>query len=118
MNNVQLNTAFEIGTNEKAVIKGSPLLVEVTGISDSRCPADVQCVWAGNAKVDLKVSGLESGDKVLSFCIGQCENRYREADTVFIQQQREQYLMILSQVKPYPGTGSQKKTVVFTLQKE
>lgn len=26
-------------------------------ISDSRCPADLRCVWAGNAKIKIELSG-------------------------------------------------------------
>lgn len=25
-------------------------------VEDSRCPADVQCIWAGNAKIKIRVS--------------------------------------------------------------
>lgn len=35
--------------------------------SDSRCPADVQCVWAGDAAVLLSLSGEASGEVTLHF---------------------------------------------------
>ena len=116
--NVQLNTPFEVGIHEKAVIQGSNLAMEITEIADNRCPPDVQCFSAGDAKVRLNISGLKSADTVLIFCIGQCEGRYRESDTVTIQHQQEEYSLVLSEVNPYPGKGSQEKTAIFTLKKD
>lgn len=35
-------------------------------VEDSRCPADVQCIWAGTVKVKVKIeSGLGSSEMVL-----------------------------------------------------
>ena len=32
-------------------------------VEDSRCPTDVNCIWAGNAKIKIRVTGLGSGPK-------------------------------------------------------
>jgi hypothetical protein len=32
-------------------------------VEDSRCPTDVDCIWAGNAKIKIQVTGLRSGPK-------------------------------------------------------
>ena len=116
--NIQLNTPFEIAINEKAIIQGSNTVMEITEITDSRCPAYVQCFSAGDAKLKLNITGPETNHTVLSFCIGQCENRYRNADTLAIQYQNQAYSIILSEVNPYPGTGREKKTAVFTIKKD
>ena len=45
---------FRLRLGEVAIIKGTPLLVGLRAVSnDSRCPADAQCVWAGDATVTL-----------------------------------------------------------------
>ncbi len=38
-------------------------LVTVKGFTDSRCPADVQCIWAGERGVTLEVTNLRTGQK-------------------------------------------------------
>jgi hypothetical protein len=51
----------------KAVIADESLTVELTEINDSRCPANVACIWAGHATVTLQVSkpGLVAGRVVI-----------------------------------------------------
>lgn len=38
-------------------------LVAVKGFTDSRCPPDVQCIWAGERGVTLEVTNLRTGQK-------------------------------------------------------
>lgn len=53
---------------------GQAVLVEAAGFGvtfvavteDSRCPADVTCVWAGNAVVELKVSMTDAPDTTVT----------------------------------------------------
>jgi hypothetical protein len=52
---VALNQEFEIKVGEKVSVQGLKISFE-TVAEDSRCPQGVECVWAGNAKVILKVS--------------------------------------------------------------
>lgn len=40
---------------QKSVMRDR-LRIRVVAIEDSRCPQDVNCVWAGNAKVTIKVT--------------------------------------------------------------
>ena len=54
--------AFAKRTNEvqvqinKAVTAKGLKIEFVELVEDSRCPADVQCVWAGNAKIKVRVT--------------------------------------------------------------
>jgi hypothetical protein len=52
---VALNREFEIKVGEKVSVEGLRLSFERVA-EDSRCPKDVKCVWAGNARTILKVS--------------------------------------------------------------
>lgn len=38
-------------------------LVAVKGFTDSRCPADVQCIWAGERGITLEITNLRTGQK-------------------------------------------------------
>lgn len=44
-----LGEPFEVGFGETVAIRGAGLEVRFTGVDDSRCPQDVQCVRAGEA---------------------------------------------------------------------
>ena len=51
---VSPETDFTLRVNELATLAGTNISVRVDSVvSDSRCPVDVQCVWAGNAAVWL-----------------------------------------------------------------
>jgi hypothetical protein len=113
--NVQLNTSFEVPLNGNIFIDSESIELSVNEITDVRCPVDVQCFWAGNAKVELSMEAGNTG-KQLSLCIGQCDTRYQKTDTVGVEHQDKSYNLILTEVKPYPGTGSGKKSAVFILQ--
>jgi len=54
---VQLGSIFQLSIGQTATLPMERLSIRFTGVvEDSRCPVDVQCVWAGNAKVTLDVS--------------------------------------------------------------
>jgi hypothetical protein len=52
---VALNQEFEIKVGETVSVEGLKISFG-TVAEDSRCPEGVKCVWAGNAKVILKLS--------------------------------------------------------------
>lgn len=55
---VSLNQEFELSTGQSVRVTGPGLVVTFQAVpADSRCPSDAQCVWAGNALVQLRVQG-------------------------------------------------------------
>jgi hypothetical protein len=79
------------------------------GLADSRCPENVNCVWAGNATVDLLLSGVTTEGGVnehVKMCLGQCDQKFKEADTLDRKFAGEDYRLILTAVKPYPKVDS------------
>src|ERR1041384_6590460 len=53
----RLGQEFELRIGQRAVIRKTNLTLRfVTVPEDSRCPSDVTCVWAGNARVELLVT--------------------------------------------------------------
>lgn len=52
-NHPALNQSFELKVGQSATVPGLPKITFKGVTEDSRCPEDVTCVWAGNAKVLL-----------------------------------------------------------------
>jgi len=53
---VDLDTPFELSVGQVAEVSGAR--IEFWNVAeDSRCPTDVQCVWEGRVKVELRLSG-------------------------------------------------------------
>jgi len=50
--------AFALPLGQTAAVKGTDVRLTFKDVrTDSRCPIDVQCVWAGEAKIGLVISG-------------------------------------------------------------
>ena len=48
---------FSLAVGKSATVSGTDYRVKFNRVTeDSRCPVDVQCVWAGDAKIELTVS--------------------------------------------------------------
>ena len=55
---------FELKAGRAVTLDGGALRVSFVRVSsDSRCPVDVECVWAGNAEVLLEVGGSRGRGK-------------------------------------------------------
>ena len=50
---------------KKSVAKGEFSIKFVSVTEDSRCPVDAVCVWAGNAKVHVKITDPHGGSKMM-----------------------------------------------------
>ena len=61
--------AFSLPLGKTATVTGTGARITFNRVADdSRCPVDVQCVWAGDAKIELTISGQggASDPKVIS----------------------------------------------------
>ena len=77
--------------------------VVIEGISDSRCPKDVTCVWAGKVDVSLILTSADNQKANVSLCLGQCDNTaFKERDTKTVVLGGLNYKVTLLQVNPYP----------------
>jgi hypothetical protein len=58
---VPLGREFTLAVGQSAVVDDTGLRVSLKGVAqDSRCPADVQCVWEGDATVSIDVASAPS----------------------------------------------------------
>jgi hypothetical protein len=54
---VALRQQFKLKVGQEVVVKEAGIKVSLNAIvEDSRCPTGVQCIWAGNGKVSVKLS--------------------------------------------------------------
>jgi len=49
---------------QKPAAKGEITVKFVSVTEDSRCPADANCIWAGNATVQVKITSRNGGSKM------------------------------------------------------
>ena len=109
---IVLEQEFKLKIGESAKSKPDGLEVEFHSVAeDSRCPRGVNCVWAGNAKILLKVKkdAGKPADVELNTNINPKTSRYLE------------YELRLRELRPYPESDSTIKSsdyeVTLTLHK-
>jgi uncharacterized protein YbbC (DUF1343 family) len=60
----QAQTKVKLGVNKQKTVTADRLKIKfVSLIEDSRCPTDVNCIWAGNAKIQIKVTNRRGAMK-------------------------------------------------------
>ena len=91
----RLGQEFDLRVGERAVFRKTNLTVKFDAVKeDSRCPSDVTCVWAGNARVELQVT---NGRKTKSLTLNSNTAAPLPADSTFAG-----YSVKLVNLNPYP----------------
>lgn len=92
-----------LAAGEEAVISGTNTRLRVDDIADSRCPADVRCVWAGEATVVVTFTG--AGDA--------------RTDTLHLQKRRALdyggHQIRVTDVQPYPRSAGDSSRKIATI---
>ena len=92
-----LDHEFEIKFGQQVAIKGERLRIDFSRVAeDSRCPEGVQCIWAGNGKIILRLTkvGRRSANLTLNTNLDPKQNSYRG------------YEVKLVGLNPYPKQGA------------
>jgi len=56
-----VNEDFTLTVGESIAVQGTPITIRFLGVlEDSRCPVNADCIWAGNARVELELRGLDA----------------------------------------------------------
>ena len=84
----------------------SDVTVRVDSIVDSRCPINAYCIWAGQADVALTLS-KESATATTRLILGASTAAGKRTDSTTVSLASQTYIVILRNVTPYPGTGTQ-----------
>ena len=116
---VSLDIPFQISENETVLINDpspeSPqsLIIQLLNISDSRCPSNVVCVWAGNANISLNITNTKE-TKDVQLCIGDCAlfGLSNEIEIIFGS---ASYVIIFEALAPYPSDLSSEPRQSATL---
>ena len=84
---------------QKSTAKGEVILKFLSVIEDSRCPTDVNCVWVGNAKIEVLITDKRGGSKkaVMNTTTGQ------------LGDQHNGYAIYLTSLTPSPKNGKKIK---------
>ena len=92
---VETGREFDVAVGQEARVKGSNVVIRFRGVTnDSRCPSDVQCVWAGNAVAGFDLSGDGTADASLNTTLEPKSARYSG------------YTITLVGLKPAPKSGT------------
>lgn len=104
-----MNTPFRLQVNQTARIAGENVRITFTRVKeDSRCPKDVECVWEGQAVVDVKVvkDDQDLGSLELTSRAGQEKLAVQYIDSLAIK---------LVDVMPYPRSGQSIDPAAYTI---
>lgn len=98
---------------------GSEVVVRVDSIQDSRCPLNVNCIWAGQAKVKLLLSKDTDSTAVRLSLGADPGSSNKRPDSTTVSLRSESFKVILREVNPYPGSTatSQPQTAVVQVTK-
>ncbi len=92
-------TILYFNEGENRFLKEYQMNVTFKGISeDSRCPKDVNCIWAGVAVAQVEVMGTATRPMTLEIATIDNKARNYSASAVF-----SGYTISLADVQPYPG---------------
>lgn len=92
-------TILYFNEGENRFLKEYQMNVTFKGISeDSRCPKDVNCIWAGVAVAQVEVMGTATRPMTLEIATIDNKARNYSASAVF-----NGYTISLADVQPYPG---------------
>jgi hypothetical protein len=91
------NTPFELKLDEKVFLPKAKreLVVSLVNINDNRCPDNVQCITAGNAMAEIKLTSKDGSEAVTKLVLDQSANA---TDTISVTLDQTNYSVILSEV--------------------
>ncbi len=93
--NAQTTQQVSLRVNKQKSVMRDRLRIKFVAVEDSRCPQDVNCVWAGNAKVTVKVTNRRGESKTFDL------NTNLDAKSVKF----DGYEIKLGDVTPYPRSN-------------
>lgn len=112
----EYDNLFELSTEEQVILPkaSKEIMISLNSINDSRCPKDIQCVWAGNATVELTIMA-ESGAKASAvLCLGDCKDKNGSAR---INLDSKNYLVTLSAVTTSETSAQTKSKASLIIKK-
>lgn len=105
---IVFGSEFGLQQYEQVTLSGgeAPRRLHVSAqlLSDSRCPANVNCVQYGNASVVLSAANSQGKNEQIELCIGDCgKDAMKSTDTVTAAVGATNYRFTLVEIAPFPG---------------
>lgn len=98
------------------VFKATPdtLRFTLNAINDARCPANADCIRAGEATTTfaLTYDGASSAEQTLSIPSPDGKTR---TDSALVRAGTASFVVVLRSVQPFPGLGNGTKTATFVV---
>lgn len=94
-----IKNEYTLTLNKPITLVPGSTLTLVT-VSDSRCPINTNCIWAGNVTTEVKWSANGS-EETINLCLGSCNSVLEKKTFSF---KGTTYLVKLMEVYPFPGT--------------
>ena len=93
---VEAGSPFDLRVGEEAAIAGTDVRIRFDGVrQDSRCPSNVQCVWAGDAEAAFRITTPAGSTDLVLHTNGQPRSANAGG-----------HLIRLESVRPHPAEGS------------
>ena len=104
-----LDRDFKIKYGQELTVKGEDLKVKfVSLLDDSRCPANVTCIWEGDAHIQIGVRRANAEESKMEL---HTNARFNQAGKY------QRYVIRLVALDPYPGTeaGKERSDYIATI---
>jgi hypothetical protein len=103
-NPITLAYPFKLSANQTAYLEPADLVFRFVNVTeDSRCPSDVQCIWAGQVSILIEYWRVSSLEKLGTFTLTLMGSSSSDSSARTI----EGYLVKLERVDPYPVSTRQ-----------
>ena len=102
----RLGQLVQVPVRTSVVYPDAGLKLQFNDLADSRCPEDVQCVWAGQVEALFTLSGVDKGTQVLTvtgFVDGEIDPEEADRQQA-IRAGAQGYRLTLYGAAPYPNT--------------
>lgn len=105
-NNVDFSGKYVIKVGETKNVPQNANLANLTfqEYTDSRCPANAQCVWQGAAQAKFKLK-TDQSEQLIELCLGACDVISKNTNQEFTVN-AVQYTVKLIELTPYPGKSN------------
>jgi hypothetical protein len=99
---ITLAYPFKLSVNQTAYLAPADMIFRFVNVTeDSRCPSDVQCIWAGQVSILVEYSRSSTGEELGSFELTLGSSSTNASAAI------EGYVMKLARVDPYPVSTMQ-----------
>jgi hypothetical protein len=99
---ITLAYPFKLSVNQTAYLAPADMIFRFVNVTeDSRCPSDVQCIWAGQVSILVEYSRSSTGEELGSFELTLGSSSTDASAAI------EGYVVKLARVDPYPVSTMQ-----------